>query len=104
MEFLKKFFTVSLILLTLDLYLPRLTFAQQAKPYYTAFKGSDNISKTSPDIVATPEKDIPVDAGKSLAWTFVGILAVAGIIALAGGGGGGDDNGTKTHGKINVTW
>ena len=105
MEFLKKLFIVVLILLLVNLYLPRNSFAQQAHLYATA-----DITEHPPESRTTPQKDIPVPGkkGRKWGWWVLGLLVVAGgAAALGGGGGGGGESPTPptpTDGSISGSW
>ena len=80
MKSMKKIFTVLLIILTFNLYLPNATFAEQGP------------TKHPLEIRSTPPKDIPkIKVKKTSAWTWlilVGLLG--GVLAAASGGDGGD--------------
>ena len=100
MKLLKKIFTLFLILLILNLYLPNLTFAEKV------------ITKHSPEIRTTPEQDIPIiKEKKKSSWTWLILVALLGGVAAAAGGGGGDGGdsssgggGTTTTGDLTVGW
>jgi uncharacterized membrane protein YfcA len=98
MKFLKKIFTLLLILLMLNFYLPNLTFAEQA------------LTKHPPEIRTTPEEDIPmIQEKKKSGWTWLILVALLGGVAAAAGGGGGDSGGgvggtTTTTGDVTVGW
>ncbi len=86
----------------LSLYFPNISFAEKQ-----LFGAKTGITKHRPQVVSTPEQDIPtVKVKKTRLWPCclgLGLLAIAG--AAAGGGGGGDDeNGNGTTGDIGVTW
>ncbi len=105
MKLLKRIFIALLILLTFNLYLPSISFAEAA------------VTKHEPEILSTPEEDIPEEDipikenGKS-SWTWVILLALVGGLAAAvggGGGGGGDGGGGGStpppdEGDVTVTW
>ena len=84
MQFLKRLFIGILVLLTLNFYLPRVTFAQQARLYAKA-----DVTEHSPESRTTPQKDIPGKKSRKWLWWVLGALVVAGSVAAAGGGGGG---------------
>jgi len=97
MKLLKKIFAALLILLTLNLYLPDITFAEAS------------ITKHKPEIKSTPEQEIPtIKEKKTSGWTWLILVALIGGAAAAAGGGG-DDNppppppGSDT-GDVAVTW
>lgn len=63
---------------------------------YATAKKSIKITKTSPQVLKTPEKAMPKDEIKTSTKVLLGLLAaalIAGVAAaaLGGGGGGGDD-------------
>ena len=103
MQSLKKLFIVVLTFLTMVLYLPRITFAQQVHLYAKA-----SITEHAPKSRTTPEKDIPIiKKKKTSGWTWLILVAlIGGVAAAAGGGGGGDDGGgpTPTTGDVTVGW
>ena len=106
MKSLKKLLTVVLAVLLLILYFPNLTFAGQHHLYAQA-----GITKHKPEILSTPEEEIPtVKAKKTSGWTWLILLGlVGGIAAAAGGGGGGDSGGGASpppaeEGDVTVTW
>ena len=81
----------------------------------TPVSASDNISRTAPQMLGTPEEDLSTFASsggsKSKVGIWVGaILGVALIAALAGSAGGGDDSSGSTHttnkdtGSVSVSW
>lgn len=78
MKLLKRIFIVLIILLTLNLYLPNITFAQQAHFYAKA-----QITQHPPQVLAPPEEKIPVKKAvkKKSKWIWW-------IISLAVAGGG----------------
>ena len=101
MDCLKKSFTVLLAFLMLSLYFPNISFAEKQ-----LFSAKAGITKHRPQVVSTPEQDIPtVKVKKTRLWPLC-LLGLVGIAAAAaGGGGGGDDgNGNGTTGDIGVTW
>jgi len=106
MESLKKLFILVLILSILNLYLPNIAFAEQHQLFAKA-----DITKHKPEILSTPEEDIPtIKAKKTSGWTWVILLAlIGGVAAAAAGGGGGDGgggggNGDGDTGDVTVTW
>jgi len=100
MKLLKKIFTLLLILLMLNLYLPNLTLAEKV------------ITKHPPEIRTTSEEDIPtIKVKKTSSWTWLILVALLGGVAAAAGGGGGDSGGggggggdTTTTGDVTVGW
>ena len=85
MSLLKKIFIIVLILLTLNLYLPRIHFAQEIQLYsnLVATRSPEIRSTLKPEIRSTPEEEIPIRkvAKKKSKWLWW-ILG----IALIGGG------------------
>ena len=66
-----------------------------------------------PEVMSTPEKDIPqADVAKTekkglskWVWIGLGVLVAGGAaLALGGGGGGGDDGGGDGTGDVSITW
>jgi len=104
MQFLKKLFIAVLTFLTMVLYLPRITFAQQVDLYAKA-----SITEHAPKSRTAPEKDIPmIKKKKTSGWTWLILVALLGGVAAAAGGGGGDGGGgggtTTTTGDVTVGW
>jgi len=92
MEYIKKTFIIVLVILTLNLYLPKMALAQQQ------FASAD-VPKHEPQSWGTPEEDIPtIKKKKTSGWTWVILLAlIGGLAAAAGGGGGGTSTTTTTE-------
>ena len=63
MVFLKKIFIIVLVLLTLNLYLPKIHFAQELQLYLKSetVRSPEIRSAPKPEIRSTPEEDIPDD-------------------------------------------
>jgi len=82
MGFLKKIFIIVLILLTLNLYLPRIHFAQEFQLYSKSetVRSPEIRSAPEPEIRSTPEKDIPKKKSRWLLW-ILGIALVGGAVA-----------------------
>jgi len=103
MKLLKKIFTLLLILLILNLYFPNLTFAEHKYLYAKA-----GITKHKPEILSTPEENIPtIKVKKTSGWTWLILVALLGGVAAAAGGGGGGSGGgggTTTTGDVTVGW
>ena len=109
MEFLKRVFIGVLVVLTLNLYFPRSTFAQQSHLHAKA-----DVTEHSPESRTTPQKDIPGKKSRKWLWWVLGALVVAGGAAAAGGGGGGgggddagggnNDGGGDDTGEITGSW
>jgi len=98
---LKKSFTVLLAFLMLSLYFPNISFAEKQ-----LFGAKTGITKHRPQVVSTPEQDIPtVKEKKTMLWPccLLGVVAIAGGAAAAVGAGG-DDEEETTKGDITVTW
>ena len=90
MEYIKKISITMLVILILNLYLPKMALAQQV------FASAD-VPKHEPQSWGTPEEDIPPI--KTSGWTWVILVAlVGGIAAAASGGGGGDSGGGSSGG------
>ena len=104
MKSLKKLFILVLILSILNLYLPNIAFAEQQQLFAKA-----DITKHKPEILSTPEEDIPtIKVKKTSSWTWVILLAlIGGVAAVAGGGGdsgGGASPPPPDEGDVTVTW
>ena len=84
MKSMKRILATVLILLMVNLYLPRIAGAeQQDSPANAA------ITKHPPQILSTPEQEIPTVEEKKSKWTWVILVVlIAGVAAAAGGGGG----------------
>ena len=91
MKYIKKLFVIVLVILTLNLYLPKMALAQQQ------FASAD-VPKHEPQSWGTPEEDIPtIKKKKTSGWTWVILVAlIGGLVAAAGGGDSGGDGGTST--------
>jgi len=100
MKSVKRILAAALILLTVNLYLPRITIAEQHDS-----QAKTAITKHPPKILSTPEQEIPMVEGKKSKWTWVllGVAAV-GVLAAAGGGGGGGDREGEVSGSVTVSW
>jgi len=106
MKSLKKLLMLVLVLSILNLYLPNIAFAENPQLFAKA-----EITKHKPDILSTPEEDIPtIKKKKTSSWTWLILLVLAGGLAAAVGGGGGDDGGGASpppppdEGDVTVTW
>ena len=105
MRFLKKLFISVLILLTLCLYLPHTTFAQQTHYYAKA-----DITEHAPKSRTTPEKDVPkIKVKKTSGWTWLILLTLAGGAAAAASSAGGEESssgggGGGETGCVTGTW
>jgi len=62
---------------------------------------SEGITKNPPEMVATPEVNMP--GGNTWLWWVLGALVVGGAAAAAGGGGGGGGGGSSS-GSVSVGW
>ena len=111
METLKKLFIVVLAFLTLNLYLPRTSVAQQ-------LLAKADVTEHPPQSWSTPEEDIPGEKvrderswlSRNKWWVLLSLVVIGGAAAAGGGGGGGGgddssggDGGTDT-GSITGTW
>ncbi len=104
MKFLKKMFILLLSLSVLFLQFPNAAFAK----FYAMPNASTKITKKAPQVLATPDEDIPVvekaappKKGVSKLWYILGLAVVVG--AAAGGGGGGGDGDVDT-GSFTGSW
>jgi hypothetical protein len=70
-------------------------------------------TRHKPEVLSTPEQDIPLtEVGKKekkgfskWAWIGLGVLAVGcASLALGGGGGGGGDDGGDGTGDVSISW
>jgi hypothetical protein len=88
MRTLRKPFIVFLILLTANLFIARVIFAEQGP------------TKHPLEIRSTPEEEIPtIKEKKTSGWTWLILIAlVGGAAAAAGGGGGEKSSGSSTNG------
>jgi hypothetical protein len=109
MGFLKKIFIIILVLLTLNLYLPRIHFAQELQLYSKSetVRSPEIRSAPKPEIRSTPEKDIPKKKSRWL-WWLIGLALVGGGAAAISGGGdeGSSDSGggSGDTGSGTITW
>ena len=94
MKSMKKIFIVLLILLTFNLYLPNVIFAEQGP------------TKHPLEIRSTPAKDIPkIKVKKTSGWKWLIVLGlVGGMVAVAAGGDGGDNGGDSETGDVDYDW
>ncbi|MBW2312209.1 MAG: hypothetical protein JRF35_14270 [Deltaproteobacteria bacterium] len=107
MKLLKKIFTCMLILLAFNLFLPTIAFAEHR--YLYAKKG---ITEHEPEILSTPEEEIPtVKVKKSSSWAWMILLALIAGGAAAAAAGGGEETSTPPTpppsgdtGDVTVTW
>ena len=98
MKSVKRILAAVLILLMVNLYLPRITIAEQHDSQAKAA-----ITKHPPKILSTPEQEIPTVEKKKSKWTWVILVGLIGAVAAAGGGGGGGGGGGTT-GDVTVGW
>ena len=92
MEYIKKIFVIVLVILTLNLYLPKMACTEQ-------LSASADVPKHEPQSWGTPEEDIPTTkVKKTSGWTWVILLALIGGVAAAGAGSGGDSGGSGSDG------
>jgi len=77
MKLVKRIFIVLIILITLNFYLPNITFAQQAH-----FFAKAQITQHPPQILAPPEEKIPVKKvtkkKSKWLWRLIGLAIVGG--------------------------
>ena len=105
MKPLKKLLVPVLVLLTLNLCLPKTAFCQQDFLYTKA-----DITEHPPQSRTTRIEDMPGKKGRSWLWWLVGLVVVAGVAAAgaSGGddGGGGDDPppDDPDEGEVTGTW
>ena len=101
MDCLKKSFIVLLAFLMLSLYFPNISFAEKR-----LFGAKAGITKHRPQVVSTPEQDIPtVKVKKTLLWPCCVGLGLVGIAAAAAGAAAGEEEEEQgTTGNIGVTW
>ena len=93
MKSLKRIFTALLILLTFNLYLPKITFAEQS------------LTKHPLETRSTPEEEIPTIKEKTSGWKWLIVLGlVGGMVAVAAGGGGGGNGGDSETGDVDYNW
>jgi len=70
MKSLKKLLMLVLVLSILNLYLPNIAFAENPQLFAKA-----EITKHKPDILSTPEEDIPtIKKKKTSSWTWLILL------------------------------
>ena len=108
MKHIKKLFIVSMLLITIIFYVPKVSFSGEI-----ILSTRDDITTHLPESVFTPEKDMPGETtkvtsekgSKNWLWAVVIIAAIAGgaSVAGSGGGNGGGNNGGST-GSISVSW
>jgi len=114
MNFITKVFAVLLIpLLALNLFLPQISSAYEGSVVADA-----KTTKSQPEVLATPEEDIPVEkiekGGVRWYWIVLGLAVIGGAAAAAGGGGGSsspsssggssDGGGGGSTGTITAAW
>ncbi len=103
MKSVKRILAAALILLMVNLYLPRITIAEQQDS-----QAKTAITKHPPKILSTPEQEIPTVEKKKSKWTWVLLVGlIAGAAAAAGGGGGGGGGASApapTTGDVTVGW
>jgi len=99
-----------MILLTIQLYIPGITVADQ-----TVLFAKAETDTHTPESQVVLEKDLPGEKeswfSKYKWWIIGGLVVVAGGAAAAGGGGGGGDDGggtvipaTDDPGGVTVSW
>jgi hypothetical protein len=85
----------------LSLYFPNISFAEKQ-----LFSAKAGITKHRPQVVSTPEQDIPtVKVKKTMLWPccLLGVVAIAGGAAAAAGAAEEEEE-QGTTGNIGVTW
>ena len=100
MNIIKKTIILFLSLSVLFLQFPNAAFAQ----YFTSAKVSSKITKKAPQVLSTPEEDIPVSkeaappkkGSSKWLWYILGLGVVGGAAGGGGGGGNGGDTGSFT--------
>ena len=98
----KKILSLVVILLTLNLYFPRITFAEEGQ----FFAAAADVTNYPPEFLSSPEIDMPIEKEKKisgLTWVILALLLIGGVAAAAGGGGGGGAAAPRT-GNINYGW
>jgi len=102
MNFLKKMFILLLSVSVLFLQFPNAAFAK----YYAMPNDSTKITTKDPQVLATPDEDIPVSKeaappkkSSKLLWYILGLGVVAALLAA----GGGEDN-PKPTGSFTASW
>lgn len=104
MKRLKKTLSVVLILLTLNLYFPRITFAEEGR----IFAAAADVTKYPPEFLSSPEIDMPIEKERKISgwtWVVLGLLVIGGVaVAAAGGGGGGGGGGSAAPRTGNVSY
>ena len=95
---IKKSFILLLSVSVLFLQFPNAAFGE----FYYSAKLSSKITKKAPQILKTPEEDLPIvkkaatpkKGGSKLLWYLLGLGIVGGAAAAGGGGGGGSGGDT----------
>ena len=104
MKRLKKILSVVLILLTLSLYFPRITFAEEGR----IFAAAADVTKYPPEFLSSPEIDLPTEKEKKISgwtWVIIALLVLGGVGAGAGGGGGGGGSAPAPRtGNVGYGW
>ena len=109
MEYIKKLFVVSIILITIVINFTKVSYSGEI-----ILSSQGDITTHSPESVSTPEKDIPGEPTKAKSekgggnwlWAVAIIAVIAGVTAGAGNSTGGNDGGSNGGGtgSINVNW
>ena len=104
MKYLKKIFTMILILLILLFY-----FTKTSLAYDQMYASNEKITPIMPEVISTREEDVPTEKVKarSMGKTILLILlvgAAGGAAAVAAGGGEKDSGGGGDTGTIGVSW
>lgn len=101
----RKLVVLILLLFTLQLSVPPLSFSQERQRVAQA-----GVTTPRPEVLGTPEKRIPTvkREKKRSGWTWLILLGVLVGAAGAAGGGGGDSSGgggeTPSTGDVTVAW
>jgi len=104
MQQVKKIVIVMLILLSLNLYIPRMSFAID-----TSILAKADITEHSPESVSTPEIEIPHDDKTpsekgDKGWMLVIIAVIVGVGGAVIAGNSGWDSNSNNNGSITVNW
>jgi hypothetical protein len=105
MQVLKKSIIIILALLTLNLYMPKIFYAQEVK-YYSEANSKAGIREHPLEIRTSSEEEVS-EKKKSRwwLWALLGAVVIGGGAAAAGGSGGGDSSSTSnTGGSATVSW
>jgi hypothetical protein len=111
MRLLNKIFILVLILLTLNLYFPRIHFAQELQLYSKSetVRSPEIRSAPKPEIRSTPEEEIPVKKvvkkKSRWIWWVLGLVIVGGGAAVvAGEEEDSKDSNPSDYGTATINW